>query len=509
MAFYNRNGLGLLLMMCFICLVSANAYGVDYQQEGRVQSTDTLPAGTLPCVDCDLQNEDQMAAIAITADKKAAPKAQPITLYADRLFLDDKSGDAAVQGNVIVDFQGQKLEADVFFGNTKTEYGFIPGTTKIVSDRVNVTGQDVAVDGKNESANIKLFGGKIDNGFFSGESLEITPGKITVYNSTLTSCTGTVPDYHITADRIEIFPSHRAVLYNAHIYFRNTEVASLREFSVRLKQGPVPFPTVGYWSDTGFWINEDISVPLFVNNAYLDVQLAYFQKYGFAPNISAAYENKAFTATVMSGFERDDQGNWIRKLPDVSIATQPIPLGKAPVDLSFSASAGMWVATNIQSYHRTVQGYLQGNPIVFPDKSTLSLGAGGIGVWDAPQTWWSFPDVPQAQSQFNPSLLVDTVYSRQVFSNLSAALEFHYQSESTQIFDWNNPNASYAGVWGISWQPEKLDSLNVKQTIDLLTFQQTQLDTTWTHDWHNCWQTVITYHWATQIFEFNLTMTNF
>jgi LPS-assembly protein len=491
----------------------SSGYCVDYQNDGRIQSPDTLPPDNPQCSECDLQNE--RTGLSGVVEKKA-PTTTPVIVYADRLFFDNKTGEAAADGSVIIEYDGKKMSADALFGNTQTGQGFVPGPIKILGDKMNINGQDLYIEGKTQGANVKVFAGTIGTSYFSGESVEIAKDKITLYNAIATGCPSNIPDYHISADRMEIFPNDRVVLYNAHVFLKNFELFSLQQMTINIgkKSGmgsPVPYPSVGYWSDTGFWINEEISVPLFVDNTYLDVNLGYYQKYGFAPNAAIEYSSSWLNTELYVGFDRDDQGHFIKKLPELTASTVPFKIGAAPVTLNFSGSGAVWQSPqqNLQSFHRTAQFYFQGDAINLPHSATLQLGAGGIGVWDGPvpDGIWSSSQLVNAQEAYNTSLLGDAVYSQPIASNLSYALEFHYQRSQTQIFDFNNPNASYAGVWGVNWQPTTKDNFSVRQTLDLASWKQTQLDTTWIRNW-GCWNTIFVYHWATSIYEFNVTMVN-
>ena len=490
--------------MCFISV----GHCVDYQEEGRVQSTDTLAPANPQCSNCDLQNE---VASDLLQSQKKTPTTKPVVVYADRLFFDDKTGDAAASGSVIIEYDGKKISADALFGNSLAKQGFVPGQTKIIGDRINISGQDLYIDGKKQTANIKVFEGTVGSSYFSGESVEIAKDKITLYNAIATGCPSNVPDYHINADRMEVYPNDRIVLYNAHVFIKNFELFSLQEMTVQMGTGknPIPYPSVGYWSDTGFWISEEVSVPLFVNNASLDVDLAYYQMYGFAPNASISYNQNPLQTELFVGFVRDDQGNWMKKLPDLSISTDPFKIGKLPVAFTASGSSGVWQnqTQNLQSWHSMAQLYFQGDSIILPYDSTLALGTGGLGTNDGPvpDGILSSSQLKNATAAFNTSILFDAVFNQNVAQNLSYALELHYQRESTQIFNFNNPGATVAGVWGLQWSPTKKDLLAVRQTMNITTWQQTQLDMTWTHNW-GCWNTALVHHWSTGITEFNLTM---
>ena len=507
---FRINGYLLALFLVSFCAFSPIGFCVDYQEDGRVQSADTLAPANSQCTECDLQND---TATVINPVEQKSPSALPVIVYADRLFFDDKTGDAAAAGSVIIEYQGKKITADALFGNTQTKQGFVPGQTNVLGDRINIKGQDLYIDGDKQTANIKVFEGTIGTSYFSGESVDVARDKITLYNAIATGCPSNIPDYHVNADRMEVYPNDRIVLYNAHVFLKNFELFSLQQMTIMMGTGksPVPYPSVGYWSDTGFWISEEVSLPLFVNNAYLDVELAYYQKYGFAPNASINYDPKPLQTELFVGFVRDDQGNWMKKLPDLSASTDPFKIGAVPIAFTLSGSAGVWQspAQGIQSLHRMAQFYFQGDSIILPHDSTLALGTGGLGTWDGPvpEGILSSSQLTNTIAAFNSSILFDAVYNQTINKELSYALELHYQRESTQVFNFNNPGATVAGVWGVLWTPFKSDTFAVKQTVNVVTCQQTQLDTTWMHNW-GCWNTAIVHHWSTGITEFNVTMTS-
>lgn len=494
------------VLLLAVCFVVQPGYCVDYEQQGRVQSSETLPPVGPACPSCDLQDDADVGKQLQPAEKKT----EPIIVYADRLFFDEKTGNGSASGDVIIEYQGKKVSANAIFGNSVSKQGIIPGELKIFGDRINISGQDLFVDERENSANIKTVVGTIGTASFNGESAQIQPKKITLNNAILVGCSdGDVPMYHISADTIEVYPEDKIILRNTHVFFKNVELYSFQGITVSLKKSSknlIPYPSVGYMSNAGFMLTEPITVPIGDDKSQLEVNIVYATQMGFIPSGQFIYSGPVLEYGVFAGYITDDQGNWMQQLPNLFASTEPVRIGNWPLKVSVSGSVGIWQTPTLQSFHRMAQFYAQGDTINFSKSAALQLGLGALSVWDgAPPADLVWSQIPMAPDSVVASPLGDAVFTHKLSDSLNYALEMHYQWEKTNIFNWNNPNATVAGVWGVNWQPFASDLFNIRQTINMATITSTQLDTSWIHNWH-CWTTTLTYHWQNSVFTFGFDL---
>lgn len=419
----------------------------------------------------------------------------PIVIEANELSLNDETGDILAKGKVVITQNGQRLETEQLDGNTKLSEIWI-------KDKLHFTQPGTALDGTNALFNYKLntgsmehAKGKVDKQYISGEDVSIFPEKITALNATTTNCPAKVPDYHVSADKIEIWPGDYMIAYNAKFWIKDKVIFTLPKYRQSLKKdAQSQFPSFGYDNDDGFYIKQHVEYPVTQRLAAY-VNLDYYTKARFKPSYGLIDYEKNYSIGVAKGHFRDDDGHWIKKEPEFKFYYYPHRLGeKSPVSYTFTAIYGKWIDSAKTSWHQDYNLYFTRDPIKLDDRSKLYLGTG----------------VEQVRESYNKSvnniIKYDATVDRAWSDKLYTWVGYHYTQNNSSLFAYGSTSVSRELASGFSYKIDKMNTISVAQSYDLNAQKVADLDYTWNRNLH-CWQATITYRAKREQIRFDLSTT--
>ena len=303
---------------------------------------------------------------------------QPISITADELYFSDKTGEMFAQGNVVITQDKTKIFADIVRGNHKETEVWVDGQVRLTEPRTDVTGMKIRYNYGSKFGMMRDIKGKCGDDFVSGRKVDFQQGKYTVYDATTTGCpTKGTPDYRVTARKVEIWPEDKVIAYDAKVWVKNTVIYSTAEYTKSLKEGEDDdeFPRFGYESVDGFWISQRLSRVL-TGNLSAFVDLVYYTKRGFHPNLGLVDHEKTYKVQMVYGRFLDDDNNWINKQPEFRFETYPVHIGKLPVTYTLRAVYGRWQDDVKTSLHQDYKVYFRHDTIHLDPKKTWTLNLG-------------------------------------------------------------------------------------------------------------------------------------
>jgi len=286
-----------------------------------------------------------------------ADKPAPVAFEGDDMVYNVVTGEFLATGKVdIIQIEGYRFKTDQASGNTNQQEIRIKNKAHMLqlkpdAPRVTLDGYNTVYNYGTKIGTMDRAKGKAGEYYISGKRFEFYPDHIVIHDGSQTKCSAHVPDYKLTAERMEIWPEQIIRMYNVRMWIKNTVVGKKEYTERRLDtQESGYFPHVGYDNDSGAYIEDTFEFPFVkhftgVINAHIET------KKGIRSNAEVHYNNRSLSVRGLYGFYRDSNNVYIQKEPSLDIY-----YGKHLDDYPFSYSAeyevGHWVGTNARRFAR-------------------------------------------------------------------------------------------------------------------------------------------------------------
>lgn len=418
----------------------------------------------------------------------------PIVIEAKDLSYSEETGDILAQGNVIITNQGQRVEAEHINGNTKLNEIWINDQATFSEPETELTGSHTLYNYKLKTGSMEDVKGKVERKYVAGKTISMSPDKIIINEGYTTGCPAKIPDYHVSADKIEIWPGDKLIAYNAKFWLGNKVIFTLPKYRQSLKEGQQSeFPRVGYDSDDGFYIRQNIEYPL-NNKLSAFANLDYYSRPGLKPNFGLIERESNYSVSVAQGYYRDDDNNWIKKEPEFEFSYNPRKLGKLPVSYSFSAIYGKWSDDYKTSWHQDYSLYFSHDPIKLGNSMDLYLGTGIEHIRE------SYNDTSQNMFRF------DATVNNRWSDRFATSVGYHYRQNNETLFEYNQADLRRELDTGFTYKIDHMNAIGVTRSYDMDNKRVEDLDYTWYRNLH-CWQAKITYRAKRDEIRFDVSTT--
>lgn len=416
-------------------------------------------------------------------EAKAEPPA-PVVIEGDDISFDDTTGEVYAKGNVSITQLDASLTADDIRGNTKTADVWIDGKAHIAQPQLSLDGHDSYYNYREGEGSMRLAVGEFDKKYVRGENIEFYPEEIIIYNGTVTKCPATKPDYHISARKIEIWPDNKLVAYDAKFHIKGKVIYSMKRYETEIganaKDNPV-FPTIGYHSGDGVFVKQRLERSLSDNMAaYAD--LGYYSKHDFRGEFGVVNHNRGYTLSLHAGDFQDDDDEWIKKEPEVSLTLAEKRLWDTPFHYRASGSVGRWSDGDKRSWHQQYNVYFSREPIQLDPSLKLYLGAG-----------YEFIKESYDGSKIN-TLTQDITLEKEFSPRLTAWTGYHYTKNDNEraLFKYDTADVAKELASGFKYKLDDKNAIGVEQSYDLDNNRTVDMDYTWYRNVH-CFDLELTY----------------
>lgn len=412
-----------------------------------------------------------------------AKSTAPIVIEADQLYFNDASGDLFAEGNVHIEKGQDVLAASKLNGNTKIGEVWSEGQAALSRPGMNVIGQSLRYNYQRQTGKLGQVKGTVDRYLVSSKSITVNPEHSEISGASLTTCPANVPDYHISATRVEIWPGDKMVAYNAKFWIKNTVIFSLPKYQTSLKQtagGKSSFPRLSYSTATGVGIAQYLETPV-TGNVAAFTDLVYYSKSGFKPEYGLVTRNPGYTAQLAFSHEKNSDDEWLKKEPEFSVQLTPWYVGKSKVKANVILDAGKWREGSVVGWRNSYSVYFAHDSIRLSDKTSVDLGVGFQSIF--------YGYDHSRNNIFHYDVAINTKHS----DRLDTRLAYYHRGQSgTSPYEYDRIDISRELAGGFMAKVDRLNSIGVTVSYDLATKQTKDVDYTWRHNLH-CWEVDLTY----------------
>ena len=426
--------------------------------------------------------------------KQVSTTQAPIVIEAKDLSYSEETGDILAQGNVVITNQGQRVEAELINGNAKLNEIWINDQATFSEPETELKGSHTLYNYKLKTGSMEDVKGKVERKYVAGKNINMSPDKIVISEGYTTNCPAKIPDYHVSADKIEIWPGDKLIAYNAKFWIGNKVIFTLPKYRQSLKEGQQSeFPRIGYDSDDGFYIRQNIEYPL-NNKLSAFANLDYYSRPGLKPNFGLIERESNYSFSVSQGYFRDDDSNWVKKEPEFEFSYNPRKLGKLPVSYSFTAIYGKWSDDNKTSWHQDYSLYFSHDPIKLSNTMELYLGTGIENIRE------SYNDTSQNMFRF------DATVNNRWSDRFATTVGYHYRQNNNTLFEYDQDELSRELDTGFTYKIDRMNTIGINQSYDMDNKTVKDLDYSWYRNLH-CWQATITYRAKRDQIRFDISTT--
>lgn len=413
------------------------------------------------------------------SENKTEVKA-PIVIEGDKLSFSEETGDVFAEGNVVVKQNTDVISTDFMRGNNKTTEVWIDGKATLQQPGTELIGTGTHYNYTTRLGNMHNVTGLVGKEYISSNNLEFYPEKLVAHDSTATKCPAIVPDYHMSAERIEIWPGEKMVAYNAKFWIKNVAIYSMPKYQTSLKKGESQsaFPSIGYHSGDGLTISQHLEYPIDDKLAAF-ADLDYYSQHGLKPSFGLTSKQKGYSLKLYQSNDENSDDEWIKKEAELLFTLDPIRMGK--VTGNFSASNGKWKEGNISGWRQDYNLYFKRDTIQLSKNLTLDVGAG------YERRYYGYDNSSNNIWRFNTKL------TARPNDRLETWVGYSYNDQSgTSVYEYDKIDSDRELKTGFMYKVDKMNSVGVKIDYELDVGRLKDLDYTWRRNLH-CWQADITY----------------
>lgn len=420
----------------------------------------------------------------------------PIVIEAEDLYFSDSTGNLTAKGNVQIVQNNQKITAHELQGNTKRSEVWIEdkATFSDHTIKVQISGLQTKYNYGNQTGVMNQISGKVGRQLVTANNLEILPQEFILRSGTMTSCPAKVPDYHVSADKVEIWPGNKLIAYNAKFWIKNTVIFSLGKYQKSLNEydNKSDFPQVDYTSGDGFSIKQYFEYPLSDKVAAF-AEPAWYSRQGYKPVYGFINRENLYTTALSQGYFRDSDGNWIEKEPELRFAYNPRRLGNLPVKYTFTAIYGKWTDSAKSSWHQDYLLYFRHDPIQLNPTLTLNVGTGYQFRKE------SYDGTSYGAWRFNTRLY------KTWSPKIGTWVAYNYTSNYSRLFNYEKIDVPNELLYGVDYKLDRLNTLSFHQSYNVQDNKVFENYYTWTRNLH-CWEMELRYKAKEERWEWNLRM---
>ena len=326
-------------------------------------------------------------------DAKSISPENPLTITADLMRFNSKSGEVRAVGKVDMKHMDERYRTEHVFGNHLTQHFVIPAPLTWTATGNVAKATRGEYDAKIGESTFENFEGWHKGlYFYRGTSgvYDHTTKVATVQNAYFTtkSAVARVPDYRIEADSIDIYPGDKYVAHHPSLFFKNTRVITLGSYTGSLKHNDISIwsiiPTPIYDSHNGFGFKNAFEMPIggVESNVYFYTRLAWYTKQGFIPDVGIRYVTPQGTFRFRyAKVESTDNDNhiWLEKRPSLTFDSRAYFIKNTNWYVGYGGELGYWKQKNgpAGSYKKW-EVYLRHTPITLGPHLTFNMGLGYV-----------------------------------------------------------------------------------------------------------------------------------
>lgn len=501
---------GLVILLSFLALLpgGAEVSAADYKAE-----TDT-GASRLDFIENrrrrireNAYTEEQTALLEATKEMKAnlrhpvdATKAAPVAFEGENLTYNQVTGEFTAEGMVhIIQMDGHQFDAvdGLVTGNLIKEEVSVPGQAHMLQltpgmPRVTMDGFNTFYNYGAHTGTMEAAAGKVDYQYVSGKRFEFYPDKVIIYEGTTTKCGAKKPDYHVSGDKVTIYPNDKMIVEHARVWLKDIVLYSKDRYEQSLKpgeEGP-QYPRMGYNNKDGAWLEQTLTAGL-APGLSATGRLYVNTKSGFRSRGTLDWHIPHSHFQIAYGYYEDSNNTWLKRNPSFRYYfNTKVGMG---THLNFNAEyeIGHWLkpAKNLESTHTYYKFGLSRDPIVLGNNWYLNLSTSytitketyndsTVRGWN-----WNIATVKEFDDRWAAYL----------------AYAYSVNNSHNSLFDYDLDSYSRKGQAGFSYRIGDNDRIVMGLGYDVANARLMDVDYYWFHDLH-CSQVIMRYRGKRHLF---------
>lgn len=304
----------------------------------------------------------------------------PIILEANFLQYNDETGEIMADGQVKMNHELTRIYSEHITGNINTGDMLANGQITWTEENSTLTGDQLKYNYKTKNGQMGRSKGNMDGVLLDAQETAMFPDKAFISQGSITKCPAKIPDYKMTADKIEVYPGDKLIAHNVSFWIKNFKIFSLPKFTKSLKEKDNEvslIPRVGYDSHDGLSISQHFEYPVSGELSVM-TELAYYTQRGFEPQFGLIRRGEHSTISLINGTDYNDDREWYDRRPELLYTHEELPIGKLPFNLQYKLYTGRIVEedTNTDLWRSGGEVYVSHTPIKLTDYTTLYLGGG-------------------------------------------------------------------------------------------------------------------------------------
>lgn len=414
-----------------------------------------------------------------------ATKPAPVTFEGDDISYDERNGAVYAKGHVVITQTESRVLANEITGNTQTADVHIEDKAHMLQvnqPRVVLDGYKTDYNYQKKTGTMNNAKGKVEQQYITGKKLDFYPERVVIYNGTATKCSAKNPDYHTSAEKIEIWPNDKMIMHNVKFWIKNKVIATRKIYKVDFtKKNDETLPRIGYNNHDGVYISEKFEYPIAKNvDAYLD--LNYYSKLSFKNVYGSTWNNGYNHAELQYGSFEDSDNNWIKKEPTLKYVYGTRKIGSSPFNYDVGMEIGRWTDSAKTSTHTKYYVDLSRDPIAFGKTLKLYTSLG-----------YSITKESYDDSQVN-SFSYNATFVKEFNKRFAIFSGYHYTQNTTANSLFNYDSEDYAKKWesGFSYRIDEHNRIVVGENYDMDSREIKDVDYYWYHDIH-CAEMILRY----------------
>ena len=410
----------------------------------------------------------------------------PVAFEGDDLTYDERTGEFTAKGHVdIMQLEARRFQGDYVEGNTITGAVSVPDRAHLLQltkgeARVTLDGYRINYNYKTREGTMAEAAGKVGGYYMTGKRFEFYPDRIVAYDGTQTRCPAEKPDYHMSADVAELYPGDRMVLTNVKFWIKNKVIFTRKRYEVDLAH-PMQrnFPTMGYDSDDGLWLEQTYEYDL-APHVTASANLYVTTNKGWRSHYDLGWNNAGASAVLTYGLFEDGDDGSIKKQPSL-ILGYGHRLGRTPISYNLYSEYGRWYSDGIHSNHWKYGISVVHDTIHFHNYR-LDLAAGYSVMRES-------YDGSRVQG-FNASAYLTKPFSERFAAYIGAL--YSKSTKENALFDFDQEDYSKVLQAGLSYRLNERNRIAVGMKYAVDPERWTDVDYYWFHDLH-CSQIILRY----------------
>lgn len=422
----------------------------------------------------------------------------PITLEANYLQYNEETGELSASGNVKLNQDMTQIYTQELAGNIQTGEMLANGQVIWTEEANTLTGEELNYNYKTKTGQMGASKGNMDGILVDAQTIALMPEKSIVTHASVTKCPAKIPDYKMTADKVEVYPGDKLVAYNASFWIKNTKLFTIPKYTKSLieNDNASAMPRVGYDSKDGLFIKQYFEYPLKDKLAVM-TELAYYDRRGFEPQFGVINRSEHTKVSLITGAQSNEDDEWVDRRPELVYTHEAFPIGKLPLNMKYSLYTGRMVEedTNTDLWRSGGSLYINHNPIQLSDNTTLHLGGG------YEYTWYENYD---KRTIWRGNIGIKTAVNDRI--NVGVGFN-HAQTNGSSPFIFDDEDIKNELTSDFSWQLDHLWQVKVSTSYDLDKSELTDIDYTLNRNLH-CFEAAVTYREKRDEWKFKVGLIN-